>query len=868
MKPIAHLVLVVALMVTGCRPRNVVAHAPVMITPEQPVAVVPLPPPPADEKPKHPYRASQTRTHDLEHTRLDVKFDWNKSRMHGKARLRLRPLFYPTDQLVLDAKGFYVHEVALMRGSEKTPLKYKYDDFLKLEITLDRKYTRTESFEVFIDYTTRTTELAPLMEEVHANDQGLYWINPKGDDPDKPQQIWTQGEVHGSPGWFPTLDQPNERCTQEINMTVDAKYVTLSNGILVNSRRNDDGTRTDFWRMNLPHAPYLFMMAVGDFAVVKDKWRGKEVSYYVEPEYKKYARMIFGNTPEMLEFFSNKLGMEYPWEKYAQIVVRDFVSGAMENTTATVHMAALQHDAREHLDYTYEDYISHELFHQWFGDLLTCESWANLTLNEGFATYGEYLWKEYKYGKDRAEAHLAGDRRSYLNEARREKKNLVRYHHDHADDMFDAHSYQKGGLVLHMLRKVVGEEAFFASIKEYLHKNAFTAVELAELRMAFEDVSGQDLNWFFDQWFLRDGHPVLKLDHTLKDGKWLLTVEQIQAEPAFRFPVRVEVGSAGQVVTHDLWVTSRDTTFALPVSGTPDYVAFDADGTLLHEVERESKTADGWIAQLKAGRNYIQKRRALDALEKRLGDAGVQEKTVPAVLSATDDSYHGTRAMAIGMLAAYAGPQREAIARRALTMLADSIAAVRVAAVDYLRQACAQFAEGGALADAQELRRRVVAGLKVAIGDSSYSVERSAFMAYACFDTTAALEIAREIAPRAKGRMATAIGELFKARNAPETLDFIRDKVRDKASPGMRAGLLRRLDDYLLRQDAATQAKGTELLMTAAKDDPTWWVRYSAVRSLTPFLNKQESVKAFFEAQTEGEENKFVRELYKTALEE
>ena len=169
------------------------------------------------------------------------------------------------------------------------------------------------------------------------------------------------------------------------------------------------------------------MMAIGEFAIVKDKWRGIDVSYYVEPKFEKYARMVFGNTPEMIEFFSQKFGVDYPWKKYSQVVVRDFVSGAMENTTATVHMEALQHDHRYHLDETEEDYISHELSHHWFGDYVTCESWANLPLNESFATYAEVLWREYKYGIDEAEHHLSGDFSSYFAESQTKREPLIRF---------------------------------------------------------------------------------------------------------------------------------------------------------------------------------------------------------------------------------------------------------------------------------------------------------------------------------------------------------------------------------------------------------------------------------------------------------
>lgn len=253
--------------------------------------------------------------------------------------------------------------------------------------------------------------------------------------------------------------------TQEIYLTVDTAFETLSNGLLLSTQINGDGTKTDYWKQSLPNAPYLTMVAAGDFAIIKDRWRNIEVNYYVDKPYEKYARLIFGNTPEMLEFFSKKLNMDYVWEKYSQIVVHDYVSGAMENTTAVVHGTNMLEDARELMDYNYEDYISHELFHHWFGNLVTCESWSNLTLNEGFANYSEYLWREYKYGRDDADYSNQGEQSAYLLYTAKNDPTLIRYDYEDREDMYDVVSYQKGGRVLHMLRKYVGDDAFYAALK-------------------------------------------------------------------------------------------------------------------------------------------------------------------------------------------------------------------------------------------------------------------------------------------------------------------------------------------------------------------------------------------------------------------
>src|SRR6187200_211407 len=378
---------------------------------------------------KKQYRETATKINDLVHTKLDVKPDFSKSYLYGKAWITLKPHFYPTDTLNLDAKGIEFKTVALVKGTKQIPLKYEYDE-LNLRIKLDKTYKANESYTIYIDYTAKPDE---YQEKYGTDDflgiKGMYFINPKGEEKDKPTQIWTQGETESNSAWFPTIDKTSQKTTQELTVTVDNKYVTLSNGKLMSQKKNTDGTRTDYWKMDLPHSPYLFFLGVGDYAVVKDSWRGKEVNYYVEPEYASVAKKIFGNTPEMIEYFSKITGVPFPWIKYSQITGRDFVAGAMENTTATLHQESAQQDARELTDENkWENTIAHELFHQWFGDLVTSESWSNLTVNESFANYSEYLWLEYKYGKDAADEHNYTEMGEYLG-SKSERKDLVRFYY-------------------------------------------------------------------------------------------------------------------------------------------------------------------------------------------------------------------------------------------------------------------------------------------------------------------------------------------------------------------------------------------------------------------------------------------------------
>src|SRR6476661_7495283 len=416
------------------------------------------------------YRATPEKINDLVHTKLDARFDYAKSQLIGKVWLTLKPHFYPTDSLRLDAKGMDIKSVALVRGGKNMPLKYDYDN-LSLNIHLNKVYKGGEPYTVYIDYVAKPDEFQAEGSAAITDAKGLYFINPRGETPNKPTQIWTQGETEATSVWVPTIDKPNQKTTDEILMTVPAKYVTLSNGKLVSQKTNSDGTRTDDWKMDQPHSPYLFFMGVGDYAVIKDKYKDKEVNYYVEKEYAPVARKIFGLTPQMIALFSRLTGVDFPWVKYSQIVGRDYVSGAMENTTATLHQESAQQDARELTDGNrWEEVIAHELFHQWFGDYVTAESWSNITLNESFATLGSQLWNEFKYGKDAAYAELYGSLQGYYN-GNNEKKDLVRFHYNNQEDVFDGVSYNKGGAILQMLRNYVGDSAFFKALNLYLTTN-------------------------------------------------------------------------------------------------------------------------------------------------------------------------------------------------------------------------------------------------------------------------------------------------------------------------------------------------------------------------------------------------------------
>lgn len=632
------------------------------------------------QKQQPAYQASKTRVIDLVHTKLDVSFDWEKQFLLGKANLTLTPYFYELSTFEINAKGMDIKSVTQIDTAGKsTPVKYNYDSTV-ITLSFPKPLTRKDTIEIQIEYVSKPNQFKGKGSEAIKDDKGLYFINPLGRDTVKPQQLWTQGETEASSVWFPTIDAPNEKTTQEIYITVDNRFKTLSNGLLLNSKQNSDGTRTDYWKQEMPHAPYLFMMAVGEFALVQDQWEGIPVNYLVEPKDSSEAKNVFGNTPEMLSFYSKILGFKYPWEKYNQIIVSDYVSGAMENTGAVIHGKWVFRTKKQQIDQNNEDVIAHELFHHWFGDLVTCESWSNLPLNESFATYGEYLWFEYKYGQTKADRHLHLDLLHYLSDTPR--VDLIRFHYEDKEDMFDGHSYQKGARVLHMLRDVVGDDAFFESLKYYLHSNAFGTVEVHDLRLAFEEVTGMDLNWFFNQWFLDKGHPILKVRQNMMGDSLAVTVQQIQGGdfPTFQFPVSIDIYENGKATRKNVWVKSEKEVFKFDVIDTPQFVNFDAKKVLLAEVDYPI-SAEEALVQYSSSKLYKDKLEALIAVR---GDTSLEAWDV--LEKASRDSFEHFRKIAFYLWRGIPDGQTEEHKEKLIRVAQeDESAVVRSSALNIIR---------------------------------------------------------------------------------------------------------------------------------------------------------------------------------------
>jgi len=775
------------------------------------------------------YRASETRLSDILHTKLEVSFDWQNAWLLGKAMIDVKPHFYATNKLFLDARGMEINKVQMVKDKSYSDLTYKYEND-SIKIQLDKTYTRDEKYTVFIDYKSKPNDLKTGGSAAIQSDKGLYFINPKGEEKNKMPQIWTQGETQSNSVWFPTIDKPNERMTEEIFITVDDKYTTLSNGVLVTQTKNANGTRTDHWKMDMPHAPYLVMMGIGEFKKVVDKpWNGKEISYYVEKEFEPHAKAIFGNTPEMISFFSSKLGVPYAWPKYAQIVARDYVSGAMENTSATLHGDFVYQTKRELIDGSNgEDVISHELFHQWFGDLVTCESWSNLPLNESFATYGEYLWEEYKYGLDAADAHSFNSRMGYFSEAAQTKKDMIRFDVENREDMFDAHSYNKGGQILHMLRKYVGEDAFFSSLKLYLEKNKFKTVEIHELRLAFEEVTGEDLNWFFNQWFLAKGHPDLDVKYTYIDSiKTLrLTTKQTQdlsITPIYKLPLFIDFyfgeGSTKKVQREKIIITNVNQEFNFKLESAPTFVNVDAEKQLL-AVINEDKSIKDFIYQYKNAPLFLDRNDALEAFRSNLDEPGVYE----TVVSALNDKWYGHRLKAISILNNVASKKENEL-KPLFVQIAnnDAKTLVRAEAIDFLSKNYT----------GEDLNTLYQSKLS----DSSYAVMGSALMVMAKSNPDATLKLAKQYETEKASSVRYALMDLY-SKHGSDANNVYFNSIKDEFSGFERFGFMNLYGAFLKRCTDETVVSGAEYFKETAKNETNTYVKTFAQRALKSMLTR------------------------------
>lgn len=537
------------------------------------------------------------RKFSVEHLKLDLRFDEEKRSISGTATLRLSPFNDGFDHFDLDIAEMEIHGVRIPSDALPEAPKLTFETHAeKLAVELNRAYRRAESLTIEIAYSCRPRK-------------GLYFIQPDDAYPSKPRQIWSQGENEDAHWWFPCADVTNQKMTTELIATVNAKYIALSNGELLGTWENAaEGTRTYHWSQAQPHPAYLVSVVIGDFEVLKANFDRFPIDYYVYKDRVEAGRRLFLNTPRMIEFFEQKFGYPFPYAKYSQVVVEDFLFGAMENTSASTFTDRCLLDDRALLDFNYEDIVAHELAHQWWGDLVTCKDWTQIWLNESFATYSEFLWREHTEGADAARFVLYQDFLTYLREDRTSHRRPLDFNcYRFSDELMDRHAYEKGACILDMLRFVLGDEAFFRSLSHYLHKFEFGVAESNDFKVAIEEATGQNLYWFFDQWVYGAGYPELEVGYEWQREQNLLklTVKQVQElkekTHVFRFPAIVEI------VTHEngqqqrsefrVWVEKQEQEFIFYCASKPRLVTFDK-GHRIFKLMHFPKSAQELMYQL------------------------------------------------------------------------------------------------------------------------------------------------------------------------------------------------------------------------------------------------------------------------------
>ncbi|UJP66819.1 M1 family metallopeptidase [Mongoliitalea daihaiensis] len=790
------------------------------------------------EKKIEGYRATDTRYFDLLHTMLDLRFDFTNMQVIGTAELLMKPYFYEQKEVVLDAKDFHIYRVDLLEDGEVIPLNYRYKEN-KLTAYLPRVVHDTDTLRLKIKYIANPNDNNQAGSRAITDTKGLYFINPLGNE-SKPIQVWTQGETAHNSKWFPTFDSPNERMTQEIKLTVPKEFRTLSNGILQSSEVTEEGMRTDHWLMDKPHAPYLAAMVVGEFAEIQDEWKGMQVNYYVEPTFETGAKEVFKNTPEMIEFFSNLLGVDYPWQQYNQVVVRDFVSGAMENTTLSIFMEDLNLTEREAIDSEWDGIIAHELFHQWFGNLVTTESWANLTLNEAFANYSEYLWYEYKLGRDEANMHHVAEMEKYFGEAEEKQEDLIRFYYDDPEDMFDNHSYAKGGRVLHMLRRHLGDRAFFASLQHYLIKHAYSAVEIHDLRLAFEEVTGMDLNWFFNPWFLASGHPLIayEVDYSIPDNL-LLTIEQKQDltnTPLYRIPFKVSWYHEGERYEKDLVLDKAFQQFAIENGVPVNQLYLDEEKVLLKKTVT-TRPKEFFIKQLQESEFAIARYEALDSLMTYFPN----ELRLPSLAANTlEDTFWANRELAIMFFAKEPTLVPAGLEDKIYDLAdSDSQNTVRLAAIELL-----------GLLDGEKYAPAMLRWMN----DPSYYVAAAALGTYLAEETnTNRKEIAERYTSDANVRMTVALAEYFIQESILGKSEWFHERL-DAYNRRSLYYFIGYYGEYFTKLPEEGMEKAIERLTKIAKSEEPFYIKIAAFSALFGFVDQPgvlDSLKQMYELETD-----------------
>jgi len=541
----------------------------------------------------------------VNHIFLDLIIDIPQQSFQGSCQITLTPIRQGISSLTLDAVDLNINSVFI----EDISQPFDYDRSL-LTIHL-------------LQPTTDKPIILTINYQVKQPQRGLYFIGPDEYYPDKPMQVWTQGEDEDSRFWFPCFDYPGQLATSEIRVKIPQPYIAISNGELI-SVENVGEDRIYHWSQKQIHPTYLMTLAVGDFAELRDSWNGVPVTYYVEKGREEEGQRSMGKTPRMIEFFSQKFGYPYPYPKYAQVCVDDFIFGGMENTSTTILTDRCLIDQRASIDHTWtESLVAHELAHQWFGDLVVIKHWSHAWIKEGMASYSEVLWTESEYGKAAASYYLLGEARSYLEEdTSRYRRPIVTHVYREAIELYDRHLYEKGACVYHMIRSILGEDLFAKAIQTFVRDNAHKTVETVDLLRAIEKATGYNLLFLFDQYVYRGGHPDYKVAYSWDNQNNLaqLTVTQTQDEKEL-FDLKIPVAFAylnSDDLTYNLRIHQKEQSFYFPLAQKPDFVKFDRGNNFLKTVTLEYPIGE-LKAQLQQDPDPISRIYAATAIAKKGG---------------------------------------------------------------------------------------------------------------------------------------------------------------------------------------------------------------------------------------------------------
>jgi len=612
---------------------------------------------------KKTLQSERSRSYDALHYLVKIALDLDRKSFAGAATVTVSSFVEGLERCVLDAEEFTVTSVVDEYGM---PLRFKQSD-KELAVVL----ARPARFGENVTFTCRYDGREPR--------EGLKFVD---ETPDNPRLVWSDSWPNNVHHWFPCFDYPNDKATSEIVATVKAGLKVASNGRLVGVFEDPAaGTVTYHWSQELPHSTYLIFLAAAPYVVVRDSYRTLPVNYWVYPGDEAKARPTYGKTPAMIAFFNGIFGYDYPWQKYDQVSVP--LGGGAESTSATAMTSRIMVSEADEPDFSAIGIVSHELAHQWWGDLITLRSWGHAWLNESFGTYSDYLYHRHDGGDDEGAIDLHNKLAAYLREAHtRYIRPIVSDRYDKPEDMFDSHSYPKGALVLHMLRSILGDEIFFKTLSHFLHRYAFDAVDTADFIRSVKTVTGQNLDWFFDQWLFKPGHPVFDVRSEWDPAGKIARLKVVQVQdfakgvPVFRAPVSVKIVTAGKSETHRVWIREREETFEFPAETKPLLVRFDAANELIKEATFPKETAE-LLYQLKND-DVIGRMAAAAELAVAADKAAVLAELTRCARS---DPFWAVRRAAVGALARAPRPAAEGVLKQAC---GDPHSSVRAAAVQAL----------------------------------------------------------------------------------------------------------------------------------------------------------------------------------------